>query len=442
MTETLFPLPAAGVPRVMSQPEAEPRVQRPNRQQLEWRPVDLDGLLPVDHRARMVWDFVEHLDLRPLYAAIRAVEGEPGRPAIDPAILMGLWLYATLEGVGSARALARLCDEHDAYRWICGGVGVNHHTLATFRVGHAELLDELLTRSVAALTADGLVPLTRVAHDGMRVRAHAGRASFRPAARLREALAVAQAQVRALRAEVHDDPAATTRRQRAARERAAADRQRRVAAALQRLPALEADAIHRNKKGGKGRPRGPRRVSTTDPDARVMRMADGGYRPAFNAQLATDTHSQVIVGVDVTNAGTDAGQLVPMVDQVQRRYGQVPAEWLADGGFVVLDDLRTLAQPAIGCRVYAPPRAGGPRWRVDEPAIAEWRQRMATAAAQRIYRQRAAIAECVNAIARNRGLHRVLVRGLQNVRAVLLWFALAHNLMRTAALRGAAGAAV
>lgn len=442
MTETLFPMSGADVPRVTSQPEAEPRVQRANRQQLEWRPVDLDGLLPVDHRARIVWDFVEHLDLRPLYTAIRAVEGEPGRPAIDPAILMGLWLYATLEGVGSARALARLCDEHDAYRWICGGVGVNHHTLAAFRVGHAGLLDELLSRSVAALTADGLVPLTRVAHDGMRVRAHAGRASFRPAAGLREALAVAQAQVRALRDEVHDDPAATTRRQRAARERAAADRPRRVAEALQRLPALEAKAIHRNKKGGKGRPRGPRRVSTTDPDAQVMRMADGGYRPAFNAQLATDTHSQVIVGVDVTNAGTDAGQLVPMVDQVQRRYGQVPAEWLADGGFVVLDDLRTLAQPAIRCRVYAPPRAGGPRWRVDEPAIAEWRQRMATEAAQRIYRQRAAISECVNAIARNRGLQRVLVRGLQKVRAVLLWFALAHNLMRTAALRGAAAAAV
>jgi transposase len=438
MTETLFPMPPADVPPGASPPHPEPRVQRPNRQQLEWRPVDLDGVLPVDHRARVVWDFVEQLDLRPLYAAIRAVEGEPGRPAIDPAILMGLWLYATLEGVGSARALARLCDEHDAYRWLCGGVGVNHHTLAAFRVGHAERLDDLLTRSVAALTADGLVPLTRVAHDGLRVRAHAGRGSFRSAGGLRAALAAAQAQVRALRDEVHDDPAATTRRQRAARERAATDRQRRVAEAVHRLPALEADAARRDQKGGKGRARGPRRVSTTDPDARVMKMADGGYRPAFNAQFATDTQSQVIVGVAVTNAGTDAGQLVPMVDQVQRRYGQAPAEWLADGGFVVLDDLRTLAQPGRGCRVYAPPRAGGPRWRVDEPVIAEWRQRMATEAAQRLYRQRAATAECVNALARNRGLQGVLVRGLQKVRAVLLWFALAHNLMRAAALRGAA----
>src|SRR5688572_29882003 len=166
MIDTLFPMPDA-TEGEGDAGKGEPRVHRPNRQQLELRPTDLDGLLPADHRARVVWQFVEGLALEPLYARIKAVEGHAGRPAIDPAILMTLWLYATLEGVGSARALARLCEEHDAYRWVCGGVAVNYHTLADFRVGPGEELDELLTTSVAALMAEGVVDLTRVAHDGV-----------------------------------------------------------------------------------------------------------------------------------------------------------------------------------------------------------------------------------------------------------------------------------
>jgi transposase len=422
-------------------------VQRPNRLQVELRAVDLEGLLPVDHRARMVWEFVEQCDLAPLYAAIRAVEGEPGRPPIDPAILMALWLYATLDGVGSARAVARLCEEHDAYRWLCGGVTVNYHTLADFRVAPTVDLDGLLTKSVAALTVDGLVPLTRVAQDGLKVRAAAGRGSFRRAERLREALAVADAQVAALRREVDDDPGATARRQAAARARGARERQRRVAQALAQVPALEAQAQQRAKKGGKGKPRGPVRVSTTDPEARTMKMADGGYRPAFNAQFATDTASQIIVGVAVTNAGTDVGQLAPMMEQVRGRYGGYPAEVLADGGYVALADIRALQRADAGCRVYAPAagqrdprRATQPRWRVDDPLVAEWRHRMATAEAQAVYRQRATVSECVNALARNRGLQQFAVRGLRKVRAVLLWFALAHNLLRSVSLRRAATA--
>jgi len=295
MDDTLFPLPDANERPV--EPEcAEPRVQRPNRRQLELRPADLDGLLPAEHRARVVWDFVEGLDLTPLYAQIKAVEGHAGRPAIDPAILMALWLYATLEGVGSARALGRLCDEHDAYRWLAGGVSLNYHTLADFRVGHGEVLDGLLTTGVAALMAEGLVELTRVAHDGVKVRASAGLGSFRRGDRLEQLLAEATAQVERLRRELDADPAATARRQAAARQRAAEERRQRVAQALAQLPAV---AARRKKAGVKG----PPRTSTTDPDARVMKMADAGYRPAFNGQLTTATGSQVIVGVDVVNAG-------------------------------------------------------------------------------------------------------------------------------------------
>lgn len=446
MTDTLFPLPAVGVGAGRERPvENAPRVLRPDRAQLEMRAVDLDGVLPADHRARVVWQFVEGLDLSPLYGAIRAVEGQAGRPAIDPAILFALWLYATLEGVGSARAVERLCEAHDAYRWICGGVSVNYHTLADFRVAHGVVLDQVLTQSVAALMAEGLVTLQRVAQDGVRVRASAGSGSFRRGARLEACLAEAQAHVAALRQELADDPAATTRRQAAARQRVAEERAQRVAQALAQLPALEAQAAQRAKKDG--RPARPVRVSTTDPEARVMKMADGGFRPAFNAQLVADTQGQVIVGVEASAAGTDVGQLSAMAEQVQQRYGRAPAEWLADGGFVALADIRALACPEVGCQVYAPPpRSRDPArtrqtlWREDDAVIAEWRQRMSTPEAQTIYKERAATSECINAIARNRGLRQLVVRGLAKVRAVLLWFALAHNLMRAVTLRRLAAA--
>ena len=437
MDDTLFDLPTEpSTPPVAGTPVGRPRLQRPDRDQVELRPTHLDGLLPPDHRARLVWDFVTALDLAPLHDRIRAVEGHPGRPPIDPAILVSLWLYATLEGVGSARALARLCEEHDAYRWLCGGVGVNHHTLADVRVDHADVLDGLLTASVAAMLADGLVTLERVAQDGMRVRASAGAASFRRRETLTEALTEAEAQVDALRAELDDDPAATSRRVSAARERAARERVGRVRHALGRLPAVEA-ARRRN-----GKAPGDARASTTDPDARVMKMADGGFRPAFNAQFATDTASQVIVGVDVGDAGSDHGALTPMLDQLERRHGRAPAEMLVDGGYVNLTEIEALSVTHRDMTLYAPPTTPRDPSRDphsplpdDPPAIAAWRVRMGTQAAKDIYRERAATAECVNAIARNRGLRHIPVRGLGKARAILLWFALAHNLLRAVILR-------
>ena len=326
MNDTLFELPSPGAPRPQPDGKREPRLQRPNREQVELRPVDLEGLLPADHRARIVWEFVEGLDLAPLYAEIKAVEGHAGRPPIDPAILMALWLYATVEGVGSARAVARLCEEHDAYRWLCGGVSVNYHTLADFRVQHVAYLDGVLTTSVATLMAEGLVTLTRVAQDGVRVRADAGAASFRRAPRLEAFLADAEGQVEALRQELHDDPAATTRRQAAARHRAVEERRQRVVKALEHLPEVAAKK--------KATEREQARASTTDPEARVMKMADGGFRPAFNVQLATTTDAaRVIVGVDVSNRGSDMGESTPMLEQIDRRTGTRPSELLVDGGY-------------------------------------------------------------------------------------------------------------
>jgi transposase len=414
------------------------------RDQIALRPVDLEATVGPEHAVRNVWAFVERLDLSALYAEIGSVEGQAGRAAIDPKILMALWLYATVDAVGSAREIERLTETHDAYRWICGGVNVNHHTLSDFRCARVDVLDELLSESVAVLVKKGLVKLERVAQDGMRVRASAGAGSFRRRSTLELCLKQARAQVQALKGEIDADPNASNRRRRAARERAAKEREARLAQALEQLAEVEkqkkkAVAKKQNETEEQYRKRSEPRASSTDAQARVMKMADGGFRPAYNVQLASTPASQIIVGVEVNNCGSDGGQLSPMLEQVQQRYQQRPAEWLADGGFASDADIEDAHRGGI--TVYAPVRH--PRNSSRDPyvplpddseALAQWRQRMGSEAAKEIYKQRAATAECVNAIARGRGLSQFLVRGLNKVKAVALWYALAHNLMRAVTL--------
>ena len=413
------------------------RMRHAIRNQIEFQQCAVDDLLPEDHPARIVWAYVCSVDLSELSERIQAVDGGPGQAPADPRILLALWLYATLRGVGSARELNRLCEQHIAYRWICGGVSMNYHTLSDFRSQHVELLDRLLTEGVASLMAEGLVTLDRVAQDGMKVRASAGAASFRRQPTLEEALAQAEEQVAQLKEELEADPAASKTRQQAARQRAAEERAARIRAALEQLPKIA--------EGKKAKDRDKARASTTDADARVMKMSDGGFRPAFNVQLATATDSQIITGMEVTNSGGDQGQMAPMVEQHQERYDERPKEALVDGGFVKKADIDAVSPPQGGTTVYAPvmeskdPHRDSHTPRDDDsPAVAEWRKRMATDEAKAIYRERASTAECVNALARNRGLQRFLVRGLRKVKAVVLLYALAHNLMRAVALRALA----
>lgn len=427
---------------------AAPRVLQPNRAQIELRASDLESLLPEDHRARLVWGYVERQDLSALFDAIKARGAAPGRRAIDPRILFALWLYAVLDGVGSGREVARLSREHDAYRWICGGVSVNYHALNDFRSGgggNDAAMDEVLSDNVAALAAVGAITLERVAQDGMRVRADAGAASFRRRTSLREHQAEARELVQTLKSQAQADPGEASRRAQAARLRAAQEREQRIAQALARLPEMEA-AKRRN--GDKPE---DARASTTDADASNMKMGDGGFRPAYNVQFATDCASQVIVGVDTVTAGSDMAQLAPMVAQVEQRLGQVPEQWLVDGGFPGHAQIDAVAGKT---ELYAPvprpkatkkakgkdgdePPAPGSEFEPkpgDSEAVAQWRQRMASDAAREIYKDRAATAECVNAQARNRGLRRMPVRGLGKVRCVVRLYALAHNLMRMATL--------
>lgn len=423
------------------------RVVGPDRSQLRWDLIDIEGLLAGDHRARMVWAFVEGLNLEPLYELIGSREGEAGRPPADPAVVLALWLYASLEGVGSARELARLCERDAAYRWLCGGVAVNHHGLADFRVAHGEFLDGLLSESIAAMVVEGLVDLDEVTVDGTKVKASAGKGSFAGENKIARVERLAAERVARLRAEIEADPGASTRRRRAAEERAAddiAERAQRARAALDRLKAEKAERAKRHAKeeAKKGEPK----ASLTDPDARRMRFADGSVKAGYNVQLAASA-TGMVVSVMATDRRNDAGMAVPMVDDIKRRYGRVPKRLLVDTNYAPADDIVALAsREGDGVLVYAPP----PEERADvkpetlkrraterakeAPALKDWRQRMDTAQGQSIYRSRKRI-ELVNAHMKNRGFERLNLRGLLKAKIVALWHALAHNILVAHRLR-------
>jgi transposase len=423
-----------------------PRLLTADRQQLLF-PMLIDDLIEPDHPARAVWRFAQGLDLTVLYDRIRARGPTAGRSAIDPRVLVALWLYATLAGVHNANALAELLIHHDAYFWLAGGLAVNAHTLSDFRVQDADFLEGMLAHSVTVLRQQGLVDLERVAQDGMRVRASAGAASFRRRETLEKLLQEAQAEVprpaQQRDAPPTEEPAAPSPQQRGAQRRQAAERVQRIQRALQRMPEMEAKKKKAKKKNGdKPEKKEAARVSTTDAEATVMKMPDGGFRPAYNVQLSTACQGQVIVGVAVVTEGTDQGQLPPMLEQIEKRFGERPHEALVDGGFAGHDDIEEVQQGVKGGKVYAPvpePKKEGVNRHepkaTDSAEVAEWRVRMGTVEAKEIYKQRAATAECVNAQARNRGLIQLVVRGLQKVKAIALWFATAHNVARSFALQ-------
>ena len=404
-----------------------PRLRRPDRMQTFLEPVNLDERLPADHRARMVWAVVGKLDLEK-FSAPRVNRGSaPGRAATDPALLVALWLYATIDNVGSARRLARLCTAHDAYRWLCGGVPVNHHTLSDFRVQHEAALDELFTQLITALVSQDLVTVERFSQDGMRVRASAGASSFRRRESLERLQAAAREHVAQVKSNLDDD---TLTRTQAARRRAATEKLARIDRALAVLPELE--AIKKNS-NGKPSKNSAARVSTTDVDPRRMKMPGGAIQPAYNVQFALDVHGRAIVGVEVVNTGSDAQQSRPMREQVERRSGRKVKQHLFDGGFVN-KDMITEAESS-GVAIYAPlpkNRQGEPcrSGRNDSAGVAAWRDRMTTPEAAPIYHQRASTVETVNGEVRTyRGLDAFLVRGLEKVRCVALWSAFAYNLV-------------
>jgi transposase len=393
--------------------------------------LDLEQLLPQEHQARAVWAFVEELDLSRFYDAIRSREGKAGRPAVDPRIYLALWIEATLDGVGSARKVAHLCQYHLAYQWICGGVPVNYHSLSDFRNLATDLLKGLLKQSVEKLMRAGLVQIKQVSQDGMKVRAAAGAASFRTRSKLEQ---LARQQVETLAREIEDESGASDKREQRARSDADQDRSERIKRALEEMDDAEA-----RKRSNNGKKKTEARTSTTDPEARVMKMPDGGYRPAFNIHIATDVESMVVLAVEVNNEGTDLHAMLPLAEQIEADYQVRPDEWLADGGCTSVENIEKMSKR--GCKVIAPVRQrSNPDRKPSDPrpgdseAILEWRARMETEQAKEAYKRRGATSECVNAHFRNQGLLRFLVRGAKKALAVALMHAIASNMRRSWAL--------
>jgi transposase len=405
-------------------------------------PEDLVGL---DHPVRQVWKVLEHLDLSRFGKDIRAKQGSPGRDATDPQLLVGLWLWACVDGEFSAREVARLCERDAVYQWLCGTVTVNHRLLSDFRTDHADALDELFTQVLSILTHKGLVQVRRISQDGMKVRASAGASSFRREPTLRQRQLEAQEHVQRLRELFADSErsAGISARHKAMQKRAADERARRLAEAITMVQERQKQQTESGRSMSakqRGQQQRPPRASATDPQAVRMKMSDGGFRPAYNVQLAADTASRAILAVAVSASGTDYHHDQPIRQQIKRRTGQTPNEHLLDGGYFTKEMVDRAAEEQVS--VYVPlkpprnaekngdeftPRAG------DSEAMKQLRQRMGSEAGKEIYEQRASTSETINADLRcHRGLRGLTVRGLKKLTCIALWSALAYNVMHFA----------
>lgn len=430
MKETLFELPKHIVEHknIKKDSFVKARTKKPERMQVETIIAALDDFLPEDHRARFVWEYVEEFDLSKILNKIKSVESHPGAPAIDPRILFALWLYAYLEGIVSSRVINRYCREHIGFKWICGGVSVNEHTISDFRTNHGEAFDNLLTQSIAVLSKQGFVTLEKVAQDGMKVKAHAGRSSFRREKSLKECLKNAEEYVNKLNKEFAKNPNLYSDKQASAKKKGAEERKNRIKSAIEELTTHREQkeaSCKKNRNSFTEKDKQEMRSSTTDPQARVMKMPNGGFSPAYNIQFASDCDSKVIVGVIATQAGNDYGQIKPMRDQIINRLGKTASNILVDSGYLERTDI---AEAGKFSTIYAPIE-NIKETKNQTQSMLDLKKRMQTEKAKEIYKERASTAEFVNARVRTRGLTQFVVRGLVKVQAVATLFAIGQNML-------------
>lgn len=432
--EMLFDLPVR-----KSQPDEQTkgtaRLRKPQRMQTDFTLSSIDDLIPTDHIARTIWDIVCALDLSDFLNEVQAIEGRSGRPATDPRILLGLWILATLEGIGSARTLEQYSREHRAFIWMCGNVSMNYHTLSDFRTQGVKI-EAVLKQIVGSLIHQGVISTESWAQDGMRVRASAGSGSFRRQKTLSDSIQIADQRVRQLKKNAHSDAERLSCRKKAAKERAASERAERCKEALKTIKQLEKDIDKRRlSKKDKQKTKKNARVSTTDPEARKMKMPNGGYNPAYNVQYITDTKSRIITGVLTVNKGSDKSLMIPMINKIFDDYHIVPNNLLLDGGYVSEDGLKEAEK--FGIELLMPPTdknrkryAPGLPLPASSNAISRWIERMETEEAKNIYRSRASSAEFSNASTRNKGFYQFKVRGCLKAHATSVLFALTHNIER------------
>jgi transposase len=316
--------------------ERQPRFVYVNRQQLVMRTVDVEQLIEAEHPARAIWEFLGRLDLSGFSEGVQAYEGERGRAAYDPRLLISLWIYSYSRGITAGREIARMCETDPAYQWLTGMRVVNYHTLTDFRVEHEAALRQLFIQILGVLSSEGLVTLERVMNDGTKIKAQASRQSFYGAKRIKEHLAAARRHVEALERQAEEEVGQKLGR---ARARAVRESEARLAAALAEFEKLRA---HKPEV-----PEDKLRVSISEPEARKMKQPDGGYAPSYNVQITTDQAQGIIVAAGLGQSAGDGRQLLPALDRVKANTGKLPGQVVADGGFTTGANIRHLAEQKI-----------------------------------------------------------------------------------------------
>ena len=476
-----------------------PRLKPINRQQLLMRSIDVEKLIEGDHPARAIWEMLGQVDLSRFEEGIQAVEGRAGQATVSPRLLAALWIYSYSEGISSARELSRMCEYEPGCQWLTGMETINHHTLSDFRVEHKDALDGLFIQVLGLLSVEGLVDLKQVTQDGTKIKANAGKDTFRREERVKQHLAMAREQIQAM-----EDPRSEVLTQRVARarERDLREKKQRLEVALEELKRVQESKPEKEKTEA--------RVSLTDPQARVMKTGEGGWAPSYNVQVCTDTAQGIIVDVAATQAGNDRDQLSPAINRLQQRVGS-PEQILTDTAYVSHGSIETAVKEGIDLiapvanaapdpqqyerrgigsgfhaeafryeadqNQYVCPAdkilkctgkeryAGRIKWRYqaapsecqrcrfkdqccptvksrrltrseDSPAVKAFLSKMETPEAKETYRKRGPVAEFVNAWLKEKlGLRQFRLRGLAKVQIECLWVSLTYNIQQWIRLR-------
>jgi transposase len=415
------------------------KIKGPCRNQMEMQFNSLDTLLPPDHFARNIWQFIENMDTRPCFEYVNTFIGGDGRPATSPKILLALWVYSILDGNCSARKLETLCKSHDAYKWIVGGAPINRKMLADFRSKNVGKFEDLLTNCLAVMLKAGLINDVDFAQDGTRIKANAGTSSFKKESSIVKIKEEIKSYIKSLK----DDETGCTydRREKEKKLRIENERLQRVEEALR---ILEIEREVKNENGKKNNSRVSEedlqkiKASITDPCVRKMKMGDGGFRLAYNVQFATGLDSRVIFGVDVVNS-LDPGTAPRMMAQVHSRLTKLkmlaPRNWIADGAYSGKDDLNMVAELFPDCIYFAPPQGcnveqAKKHRKKDSEAVKKWRDMIDTPETKEMYKNRCSTAEFSNAQVKNFGFREFSVRGVVKARGMAFLHAIAQNCLR------------
>jgi len=418
------------------------KYKRPSRNQVEFTTQAIDDLIPENHRARDVWEFVEKMDTDPCFNRIKSLVFGSGRAATSPEVLFALWLYSIIDGNISGRKIVELCQHHDAYKWIAGGLPVNRTMINDFRSKDPLMFDKLLTNCLAVMIKSGLISEDTISQDGTKVKASAGWNTYRREKTVLELQKDAKNHIKSLEEEFKRNPKIYSERKKAAQKRAAKERFDKVNQALEAIEEQREVKKIRRKKNKSSAPTDEElkniRGSVADPDAIRMKMGDGGFRIAHNIQFATGADSRVIYGVIAGNE-LDPSTLPDLMLQVHRRANDLKLNtfknWLADSAYSSKENIDFIGNTFPDCTLYSPPQVikkADPKVvrKNDSEHVIAWRNRLDSEEMKEIYPKRGSTAEFSNAQVKNHGMTKFLVRDRRKVFGASCLHAISHNLQR------------